>query len=55
LPIRFLLAHSPGLNFGRISDPQLHPSSCSRRSNQRECPLDSMPTRADTFRCCSSR
>jgi hypothetical protein len=25
LPIRFLLAHSPGLNFGQISDPQLQP------------------------------
>ena len=55
LPIRLLLAYSLRPYLRGISDHNSKPSSCSKRSNQRECPLVSIPTRADRLRCLNIR
>ncbi len=46
LAIGLLLAHSFGANLRRVPDPQLKlQARVSKRSNQRACPLASIPTR----------
>ena len=44
LAIGLLLAYPLGLDLGRVAHPQLE-SSAKSRSNQRPCPLASVPTR----------
>jgi hypothetical protein len=51
LTAELLLLHALGLDLRRIPDPQLKPNSASNRSNQREYPVASMPTRTLIPRC----
>jgi hypothetical protein len=55
LAVRLLLLDSLGLDLRRIADPHLEPNSANNRSNQREYPVASMPTRTLIPLCCSSR
>jgi hypothetical protein len=43
LAVRLLLAYSLGTDLGCISYPQLKRNSASNRSNQRACPIASIP------------